>query len=220
MERIALDEADVVVLPEFRETTRSRLEASEFGSRWTRPLHTYPESRENGIGILCRLGLRPTRRRTQIAGFKHRLLAVTLLKERLQVVAVHGPLDGEDADYYWTNLLRWLRRIRHEPVLVIGDFNTGEAGVDAYKNPFWCSDHFLRLRDIGYTDLWRRHNPGRTEHTWFSRRGGVDLNGFRLDHAFGSDTVVERLVHCRYLGHYRGKGFTDHAGVEVSIAPA
>ena len=77
---------------------------------------------------------------------------------------------------------------------------------------------FAKLSAMGWTDLWRHHNPGITEYTWFSKfKGGARGNGFRLDHAFATPGLVARVQGCRYSHAQREAGISDHSLVIVEV---
>jgi hypothetical protein len=58
--------------------------------------------------------------------------------------------------------------------MFIGDWNTGAHKIDEKGRTFVCSDEFRKLSARGWTDLWRHHNPGTTEFTWYSKlKGGA-----------------------------------------------
>jgi exonuclease III len=105
-----------------------------------------------------------------------------------------------------------------EPFLFVGDWNTGAHRLDESGKTFVCDQHFARLSALGWTDLWRHHNPGVTEYTWYSKRkGGVRLNGFRVDHAFATPSLMPRIASCRYSHKERDAGVPDHSMVIVEV---
>ena len=105
-----------------------------------------------------------------------------------------------------------------EPFLFVGDWNTGAHRRDETGKTFVCSEHFGRLSALGWKDMWRHHNPGITEWTWFSKlKGGVRGNGFRLDHAFATPSQIPRITSCRYSHVEREAGISDHSIMIVDI---
>ena len=91
-------------------------------------------------------------------------------------------------------------------------------GVDEVGRTFVCSGHFAKLPTLGWSDMWRQHNSGNTEWTWFSKfRGGVRGNGFRLDHAFATPSLRPRVVACRYSHAEREAGVSDHSMLIVDV---
>lgn len=71
-----------------------------------------------------------------------------------------------------------------------------------------------RIAKAGFVDLWRRANRDGREFTWFSNKG----NGFRLDHAFASRAVADRVKEVRYSHAEREvKGLSDHSALIVEL---
>jgi exodeoxyribonuclease-3 len=68
-------------------------------------------------------------------------------------------------------------------------------------------------------DLWRREHGERREHTWFSSPGRTRAGrGFRIDHAFASRSVAERVTSCRYDHEVRERGWSDHSLLVMDLA--
>jgi exodeoxyribonuclease-3 len=91
--------------------------------------------------------------------------------------------------------------------------------LDETGRTFVCAEHFGRLSTLGWTDMWRHHNPGIMECTWYSKlKGGSRGNGFRLDHAFATPSLVPRITTCRYSHAEREARISDDSIVIVEIA--
>lgn len=101
-----------------------------------------------------------------------------------------------------------------EDCLLVGDWNTGLHGLDEPGATFACADRFALMEQRGYVDLWRRrHGPDAREVSWLSARGA----GYRIDHAFATAPVSERVTRCDYDHSTRG-AITDHSGLIVDVA--
>ena len=101
-----------------------------------------------------------------------------------------------------------------------GDFNAGASGVDAEAYRFKAGRAFAKLAGIGLVDLWRREHGDTREHTWFSHPGrGRPGRGFRIDHAFASPRLADRVTSCRYDHEVRTGGGSDHSLLIVELAP-
>ena len=107
----------------------------------------------------------------------------------------------------------------HEPFLLLGDWNTGAHHMDEKGKTFVCTEHFARLSELGWIDLWQAHNRD-TEYTWYSRRAGANYNGFRLDHAFATPVLKQRVTACRYSHAEREAGISDHSMMVVEFLSA
>jgi exonuclease III len=145
-------------------------------------------------------------------------LEVELVGHGLRLAAVYGPPEGPAISAFWNATARWLRRRAAMPFVMLGDFNAGASLVDAEAYRFRSGEAFASLAGIGLVDLWRRENGEKREHTWFSRlRSPRAGRGFRIDHAFASATVAERVTSCRYDHEVRERGWSDHSLLVVDL---
>jgi exonuclease III len=129
----------------------------------------------------------------------------------MTVAAFYGPLENDSYDEWWHSVRAAVALCIGRSFLLAGDFNTGLSVVDAPRDPFYCSDHFVALQRLGMTDAWRSKNADVREYSWYSRRAGKDLNGFRLDHALTSPSLSTRLMNARYSHAERVPGTSDHS---------
>jgi len=97
--------------------------------------------------------------------------------------------------------------------LAVGDFNTCRPYLDEAGAIDKCAHYMDRIAEIGFCDLWRRRNPELREFSWFSTRG----NGFRIDHAFLSDTLAARAGSIRYSHDERLAGLSDHSPLILEL---
>jgi exonuclease III len=108
----------------------------------------------------------------------------------------------------------------NEQHLIVGDFNTGRHCIDEKGRTFSCADQFEALAASGWCDAWRHIHHDEREYTWFSRlSGGVQGNGFRLDHAFVTRPLLTRVQDCRYSHAEREAQVSDHSILILDIAP-
>jgi exodeoxyribonuclease III len=176
--------------------------------------------RKNGILVAAR---HPFERLPPPAGpaYAQRWIALDLAGADLRVAAVHVPPKisiGVDAKAaFWDALLDFARAERDRPALIVGDLNTGAPFRDEHRATLYCADKFLELEPLGWVDAWRRfHGPARKEWTWASPRR--PSYGYRLDHAFASPPLAERLLDCRYSHAERLKGISDHSILILEVA--
>ncbi len=131
--------------------------------------------------------------------------------------AVYGPLQRATLRAFWDSNGRARHAARQRRYLLIGDFNAGESFVDARAYKFMSSDYLVAIREAGFVDLWRARNV-ETEHTWFSfGRGGVALNGFRIDHAMASASLAGDATRCYYSHVEREARLSDHSALLVEF---
>jgi len=104
-------------------------------------------------------------------------------------------------------------RNSHQPFVMIGDFNTGRNDLDIEGDgvPFDCADLFAGLPEhADLVDLWRLRHGERQEWTWRSSK-----NGFRIDHAFGNQSFLNRYPNFQCEIDHEPRLFTD--GVEQLV---
>ncbi len=213
--------ADVIVL---QETVASRagdlcqvLGRAGYGHGFSAPRRPG----ERGMCLLSRLPLRrvagppPPQARIYPRGW----LEVEHEESGTRIAAVYGPAEGPSVPAYWDAAADWLARRPAGSFLMLGDFNAGASRIDARDYSFKAGRAFARLGAIGLVDLWRREHGVRREHTWYSNPGGGRRRrGFRIDHAFASPALADRVVSCRYDHRVRRRGLSDHSLLLVDLA--
>ncbi|PKN78461.1 MAG: hypothetical protein CVU47_12235 [Chloroflexi bacterium HGW-Chloroflexi-9] len=116
------------------------------------------------------------------------------------------------------------RRWRGGPAMLIGDTNTGRAGLDE-ESPVFDARHdawMVAMARAGWPDIFRERYPQAREFTWYSPNAG---NGFRLDQAFVNRALQPRVVGVRHewgrdAGDARRDALSDHAALIVDLVPA
>lgn len=214
---------DVIILSEYRCVPSKTLLARLAAASWLHMATSDPARGRNGIAVLSREPLIVSRPPSSIP--QERWVEVELPTYQLALAAIYVPVRGEDIrrkDAYWRGLLEVAASKRHAPFLFVGDWNTGALIGDAEPEGrgFSCSDHFAAITEHGFVEAWRLLHPGERAFSWYSRRGGADLNGFRIDHAFVSEPLRRRLVSCDYSQAERVAGISDHASLLLELRSA
>ena len=179
--------------------------------------------RERGLCVLSRLPIRRIsgQRPTHAGIYPRGWLELELVGSGTRIAAVYGPAEGAPVPAFWNAMAAWVPRRARHPFIMLGDFNAGASRVDADGYRFMAGRAFARLADAGLVDLWRRQHGDSREHTWFSHlSGGRPGRGFRIDHAFASRTLAERVTACRYDHEVRVRGLSDHSLLVVDLALA
>jgi exodeoxyribonuclease-3 len=202
---------DVAVLIEFRTIPGRELRRLLAAAGYPYGVEAPLEPRQNGVAIVSRTKLVATERLGPSAVPKHRWLEVDVPRHKISVAAFYGPLEDVPYRDWWTSVREVMADRVKMPFVLAGDFNTGMSVVDAPRDPFYCAEHFQALQDLGMSDVWRRTNPEIREYSWFSRRAGRDLNGFRLDHILASPALAARLRGSRYSHAEREVSTSDHS---------
>jgi exodeoxyribonuclease III len=205
--------AEIAVLGEYRTTGSQALleELERYGFK--EPTLTSPLAMRGGLAIASTVPLRRVPLPESLSQFESRFLEVEVPGKDLRIVGLYGLLEDEPFADFWRAVLAELRERAAQPTLVIGDLNTGESMLDAPQKNFYCSKYFSELPSLGYIDLWRRqHGRERKEFSYYGR-----VNGYRLDHAFGSDSLTSRVLDCRYSHGEREAGLSDHSPLLVQL---
>ena len=208
---------DVIVLSEFRSVPGVELEnllaAGGYGHFHAGPL----EPRKNGVAIASRWAVVACTGSPPFEVPSHRWVEAAIPELGITVAGFYGPLENESYMEWWNSVRTAVESRIQQPFLLAGDFNTGMSVVDAPRDPFYCSDHFYALQQLGMTDAWRFRNADAREYSWYSRRGGKDLNGFRLDHILTSPALSARIAGATYSHDERLAGTSDHSALLVEF---
>lgn len=223
---IADHNPDLIALTEFRAKPGMTL-CQAFGANgWPHIVSSSPAGIDNGICVLSRAPLRSDRASTAPPENAVRWLDIDLPEHGFGIGVVHiltvlpGAKEPEGAakTRFWEALLTAAEARIGEPMLFLGDFNTGAHLVDETGSTFVCAEHFARLSALGWVDVWRHFHGDAKEYTWYSLpRGGAPASGYRLDHAFATPTLLPRITSCRYSHTEREQKVSDHSILILEI---
>ena len=227
VEEISAYDPDVIAVTEFRARPGVALCAAMKERGLPHVETTCPAENQNGIAVFSRTPMARTRPCPAHSADVGRWLDIDLPEYGFGIGVLHIMATGSNKTHptnvaktrFWEVVLQAAESRLQEPFLFVGDWNTGAHRLDETGKTFVCAEHFGRLSALGWTDLWRHHNPGITEYTWYSKlKGGARGNGFRLDHAFATPSLTPRVISCRYSHVEREAGISDHSIVIVEIA--
>jgi exodeoxyribonuclease-3 len=215
LEWLRVCEADFIVLTEWRDGSTGQAIRDELQERG---YHTYSAVRSaphaNGLLVAAR-GTGTADRITPNSASCGELLRIRT--GEVVFVAAYFP-QGEAKAAFFTSCKRVALSHRTEPVLLIGDLNTGRNDVDRQSGSvaFDCESEFCGLEaDAELLDLWRsQHGSDMQEWSWWSSK-----YGFRLDHVFGNSALLRRYgaFDCRYDHGPRERGMSDHSAIMVTF---
>ncbi len=226
VEEISAYDPDVAAVTEYRAKPGVELCAAMKDRDWRYVETSHPAENQNGIAVFSRTPLRRTRPCPAPPGCAVRWLDVDLPEYGFGIAVLHIMAAGSGKTHpanvakarFWDAVLQAAETRLHQPFLFAGDWNTGAHRFDETGKTFVCAEHFSRLSTLGWTDLWRNHNPGTLEYTWYSKlKGGVPGNGFRVDHAFAAPALLPRVTSCRYSHKERTARISDHSIMIVEI---
>jgi exonuclease III len=197
-----------------------------FGANgWPHIVSSSPAGIDNGICVLSRIPLR-TRPSPAPPENAVRWLDVDLPDHGFGFGVIHiltaipGAKEPEGAakTRFWNALLAAAEARLAEPLLFIGDFNTGTPLADEAGSTFVCAEHFGRLPALGWVDVWRHFHGGALEYTFYSLLRVVVLCiCFCIDHAFAMPIFLPRITACRYSHVEREQKVSDHSVMILEI---
>jgi exodeoxyribonuclease-3 len=163
---------------------------------------------------------------------QRRVLAATIAG--LRVIDLYVP-NGQsvDSDKYryklsWLAALRdWLRAelARHRHVVVLGDFNIAPEDRDVHDPAAWIGSVHVsdaeraalrELLALGFSDVFRRFEPGTGHYSWWDYRQGAFRRdrGLRIDLILASEALAECASGARIDREpRRSERASDHAPV-------
>ncbi len=196
--------ADVVVLTEFRAGRGGQIRGALADHGLKHQAVTPGGPSENGVLIASRAPLAPGRPATEAASagaqcaVARRWLEVRIPElipgVDLRLAGLHVPPAGPGPEraMVWRQVVAGAAAGREEAYALLGDFNTGRAGVDG--RAFQHTAQLGRLATMGYVDAWRTLWPGGREVTWRGAAGARRSGGSgRIDHCFLSGALAGRL---------------------------
>ena len=112
-----------------------------------------------------------------------------------------------------------------EDIVIGGDFNVSPEDIDVYDPKSLrgsiCfhpdeQEKFRNLLNLGYTEIYRKVNPGSAAFSWWDYRGGAfNYNkGLRIDFLLTNPSATDKVEACEIETTSRGKEkASDHAPV-------
>lgn len=140
----------------------------------------------------------------------------------------HGGRDKRNLDYklkVYEYLLNYLKKIKNEKIVLIGDFNIAHreidlAGPKQNKNNIMFTleerKQINKIIKLGFTDSFREFNREAGCYTWwpyFANARQRNL-GWRIDYAFTSEKLTLKLKKAFILSEVKG---SDHCPIGIEI---
>jgi exonuclease III len=95
----------------------------------------------------------------------------------------------------------------------LGDLNTTRHFVDEAGKTVPGNQHLAALEEMGWIEALRTCYPGPQAGSWYSTIG----NGFRVDQAWLSPPLINRLVSAELDHSVRLAGYSDHSLLVVEL---
>jgi exodeoxyribonuclease-3 len=192
----------------------------------------------NGVAILSRLEPANVEKGMgDDAGDREaRLISADVLGVR--VISAYFP-NGQtvNSDKY-AYKLGWMRRLqdyiqkrfdRSDRLVLCGDFNVARDDQDVANPSRWAEtvlchrearDGLERIREWGFTDVFRQHHPDGGVYSWWDYRmlAFPRNDGLRIDHIFATEAMAKRCISAEIdRAERKGEKPSDHAPVVASF---
>ncbi|MEN0020628.1 MAG: endonuclease/exonuclease/phosphatase family protein [Planctomycetota bacterium] len=210
---------DILLLTEFRVAKGSQLRAVLADHGLTHQQTSHPGPRQNGLLLASRWPIDSVNVPPPTSCAPRILEADTA---GLRILGLHIPEKRGDSKrlHAWAHTINRARALADRPAVLLGDFNTGRNGSDGPRHAFDCTQRLGQLATLGYIDAWRTQNPhgvGATWHGELDRREGW-TKGRRIDHAWLSAPVSQRLRAVHHDASTVAQGLSDHTSLVVELA--
>jgi len=209
--RLQKQNPDIIVLAEFRNNAYGALIKKELASKgYTEQVHGIAMSRVNTVLVASKVRIESSSYFFELKEHKQRLIGLKF--NDFNMIVFYFP-TGKRKIPVFDFLLRLIRDCLNEPTILIGDLNTGKHFIDEEGKTFKVPFYIEKIENAGWIDAWRFFHVSEREYTWYSTKG----NGFRLDHAFVSPKMLEKLRMVYYSHSERTEGLSDHSALVVEF---
>jgi exonuclease III len=226
--RILRADADVVVISEFRDNPagaklRDGLRRAGFEHQAATDGH-----KGNGVLIASTEPLAATRSPFGLSDDEYPNAVMQTDIGSVRLFGVYLP--GQDRKRVHLRCLIAMAQYCNEhgiDALAIGDFNSGRNATDIELNlhrasladEFSTADLYAELEEH-WTEAWAFMHPDEYEFSWYPFRSDPDYRsreGWRIDTAFVSRSLLPRLRSAEYDHFFRLDRLTDHSGIVVDL---
>lgn len=130
----------------------------------------------------------------------------------ITVVAAYIPIHKElNTKAYFERIIDIANK---DPILLIGDLNTGDPTLDGDGYRFKYAKEYHEMVKAGLVDCYRSLVDG-NDVSWRHSRG--KRRGFRIDHVLAARGIMERVTRVEYDHVTREKKLSDHSMLFVDI---
>jgi exonuclease III len=208
VQKIAKSKAQVVVLSEFRNSSKGsflRNKLLEFGYRYQ--FVTQAESGENSV-LVCSQFPANSRLFSHVKwDYSQNIIAIDF-----PAFSLYGMYLPHKKKHRLFDLLLDETK-SHKPAILVGDFNTGKNYIDQKGDSFWYTDKLEMLEEQDIVDAFRYLHPNAKEYSWYSHQG----NGYRYDHSYLHKDLLPILHKCYYFHEWRDEGISDHSAMMLEL---
>ncbi|MBV8331853.1 MAG: hypothetical protein JO192_03890 [Candidatus Eremiobacteraeota bacterium] len=217
-----------LVLSEFRDNTTGAFLRRELARAGYAEQAATEGHRGNGVLIASTMAFSATRNPFGLADDEYPNAVIEARFSALRVFGVYLP--GQDRKRpHLRCLIAIAQRYNERKIdaLCIGDMNSGRNETDIELNlgrkrladEFSTADLYAELERY-WTEAWLHLHPGVREFSWYPFRKEPPAsrrNGWRIDKAFVSQSLLPSVLDARYDHGFRLEGLTDHSGLIVDL---
>ncbi len=201
--------ADILVFSEFRNNEsgrqlRTQLLKMGYRHQWV----TGAPSQENAAAIFSLIPGDSSLFPESDPNYGHNILAA-----RFPAFTVIGAYLPHKKKHVLLSFLKQYIMNHSQPIILVGDYNTGINGVDQKGSSFWYEDELKELEKVDMLDAFRHvHGPVK-EYSWYSHKG----NGYRYDHTYVSLSLRPLVKSCFYDHNVREDKTSDHSAMVLEL---
>ena len=185
-----------------------------------------PQDNEFGVMICSKFLLEPSSFSNQISFINSRVASVFIqipdLDYKIELIGVYVPSRDASVEKtekkkgFATSLVNAFRSVGSSQYRIFcGDFNVLEPNHYPRYSFFqaWEYRFYEILNTFNLRDAYRHFHPTEREYSWVGHTG----DGYRYDHIFMSDTLVNLTRACFYLHSARSQKLSDHSAILAEI---
>ena len=164
---------------------------------------------------------------------------VSAVVDGVRVLSAYVPNGSAVGSEKYAYKLDWLDRLREhlgrrfapsDQVILCGDLNVARFDDEVASPDEWAAtvlchptarDALERVREWGFTDLFRKHHPEGGLFSWWDYRAGAfhRNDGLRIDHIFATEPLAARCTAAEVdRDERKGAKPSDHAPLVATFA--
>ncbi len=183
-----------------------------------------PEGNEYGVMVLSKKPLKTTLLPERLGTLRSRIVSVLLeiSGENVEIIGTYVPSRDQSIEKIEKKrtFLEELAKALEAPSstsarIFCGDLNILEPNHIPHYHVYqtWEYDFYSGLKDLGFTDVFRKLNPTALEYSWVGRMG----DGYRYDHCFASPQLAMNVNKCLYVHEPRLDRLSDHSALSTEF---
>ena len=206
LEAIAVIDADIIALCEFRPTTATLKHLANLG--YVNQYLAQTPSTKNTVVIFSKIPGQVNFHETADTNFPYSIISTEF--EAFELYSIYLPHKKK---HFLLDYLIDRCSNQTKPIILTGDFNTGINGVDQKGQSFMYESSFKKLLTLEMGDAFRHLHLDKRVYSWYSPKG----NGFRYDHTLMSTDLLPLVKSFEYIDLLRANKLSDHAPMHFTL---